>query len=45
MIDFLDPSAVRIPARHRQRLASDAMVDAMPSALDTPALAAPRQRE
>ena len=37
MIDFLDPSAVRIISNHRKRMESDPTVEAMPSALQAPA--------
>jgi hypothetical protein len=43
MINFLDPTKVRIPEQHRQQLPSDPIVDAMPSAIEAPALALPRQ--
>jgi hypothetical protein len=36
MIDFLDPTAVRIIASHRKRMTSDPAVEAMPSAMEAP---------
>ena len=44
MIDFLDPDAVRVPRRHRQRMEADAAVLAMPTIDPTDPATAPGQR-